>query len=99
MGKLQIMADLLKHKFIRYTTTRKILTGSIRFVADCFGAALLLQAAAWKNTPHYHYRRIGGVIALPTAPLVSGPDHVPNPDQNRDVGWVCRPTDTVIMVT
>jgi hypothetical protein len=65
---------------------RKTLIGVSTLVVDCFGVALLLQAAAWKNTSRYHYRRVSGVIALPTAPLVSRPDHAPNPGQNRGVG-------------
>jgi hypothetical protein len=60
-------------------TTRKTLIGVSPLVTDCFGAALLLRAAAWKNTPRYHYYPVDGVTLLPTAPLVSGPNHAPNP--------------------
>jgi hypothetical protein len=45
-------------------TTRKTLIGVNLLVTGCFGVALLLRAAAWKNTPRYHYRPVGGVTAL-----------------------------------
>jgi hypothetical protein len=69
---------ILKHILFLALTTRKTLIEVSMLVTDCFGAALLLRAAAWKNTPRYHYRPVGGVTARPTAPLVSWPDHAPN---------------------
>jgi hypothetical protein len=79
-------------------TTRKILIGVDLLVADCFDAALLLRAAAWKNTAHYHYWPVGGVTTWSTALLVRRADHARNPCQNGGVVWVSRATGTVIMV-
>jgi hypothetical protein len=55
---LPVLGDPLLLKsdvLLRATTTRKILIGADLLVADYFGAALLLRAAAWKNMLRYHY--------------------------------------------